>query len=118
MAIAVAIYLFIKYRGEPTLVPDSFWAQYGTYALLAAAVPALYYLRSYKRMVNTFHAAGTPSIDVQMHLLRRMSIGGALCELPMAVGVLQLLSGGDMRLFVGGALFAVALWISYRPTRR
>jgi hypothetical protein len=50
-----------------------------------------------------------------MELVRRMSIGGALCELPMALGVLQLLIGGEMRLFVGGAFITLAMRLSYRP---
>ena len=97
-------------------MPDSFWARYGTYALVAAAVPALYYLRPFKQALNRYHAAETQATRIE--LLKRMSVGGALCELPMALGVLQLLTGGDMRLFVGGALFAIALPLTYRPTRR
>ena len=121
MAIAFAIYLFFKFQGiEPVAAPESFWARYGVYALMAACAPALYYLRTFKRALNAWVASmrrpGTQDNNaVRTELLRRLSIGGALCELPMAVGVLQLVSGGEMRLFIGGAFFAVAMRLSYRP---
>jgi len=123
VAIALAIYLFFKFQGiEPVATPDSFWARYGVYALLAAGVPALSYLRKFKRSLNAYGASakrsGTPTADLHMELVRRMSIGGALCELPMALGVLQLLIGGEMRLFVGGAFITLALRLSYRPFTR
>ncbi len=123
MAIAIAIYLFFKLQGiEPALAPDSFWAHYGVYALLAASLPALYYLRAFKRALDAHADAAkrSPSPQAQLHteLLRRLSIGGAFCELPMALGVVQILTGGDLRLFLGGAFFTVALRLSYRPFTR
>jgi hypothetical protein len=36
----------------------------------------------------------------------------------MALGVLQLLTGGEMRLFVGGAIITLAMRLSYRPFTR
>ena len=123
MAIALAIYLFFKFQGiDPVAAPESFWARYGAYALLAAGVPALSYVRTFKRSLNAYAASATPAgthdADRQMDLLRRLSIGGALCELPMALGVLQLLTGGEMRLFVGGAFITLAMRLSYRPFTR
>jgi hypothetical protein len=120
VAIALAIYLFFRFQGiEPTPTPESFWGRYGVYALIAACVPALYYLRTFKRALDAWAAAtrkaGAGNASLQVDLLRKLSIGGALCELPMALGVLQLLSGGEMRLFIGGAFFAVAMRLSYRP---
>jgi hypothetical protein len=120
VAIAFAIYLFFKFQGiEPVAAPDSFWARYGVYALVAACVPALYYLRTFKRALDAWVAStklpGRRDDSLRTELIRRLSIGGAMCELPMAVGVLQLLSGGEMRLFIGGAFFAVAMRLSYRP---
>jgi hypothetical protein len=120
VAIALAIYLFFRFQGiEPVMKPDSFWARWGVYALVAACVPALYYLRTYKRALDSWVAAGKQpggaGAATQVELLRRLSIGGALCELPMALGVVQLLSGGEMRLFLGGAFFALAMRLSYRP---
>ena len=123
MAIALAIYLFFKFQGiEPVAAPESFWARYGAYALLAAGVPALSYVRTFKRSLNAYAAsatsAGTHDAERHLDLLRRLSIGGALCELPMALGVLQLLTGGEMRLFVGGAIITLAMRLSYRPFTR
>jgi hypothetical protein len=123
VAIALAIYLFFRFQGiEPVAAPESFWARYGAYALLAAGVPALSYVRTFKRSLNAYAASATPSgahdADRHMDLLRRLSIGGALCELPMALGVLQLLTGGEMRLFVGGAFITLAMRLSYRPFTR
>jgi hypothetical protein len=120
VAIAFAIYLFFKFQGiEPVAAPESFWARYGVYALVAACAPALYYLRTFKRALDAWVAStrlpGAHDNAARTELLRRLSIGGALCELPMAVGVLQLVSGGEMRLFVGGALVAVAMRLSSRP---
>ena len=123
MAIALAIYFFFKLQGmEPAAAPESFWARYGVYALLAMSVPALYYLRPFKRSLDAYAASATPTgghnAGLHMALLRRLSIGGALCELPMALGVLQLLTGGEMRLFAGGAFITVAMRLSYRPFTR
>jgi hypothetical protein len=120
VAIALAIYLFFRFQGiDPVAKPDSFWARYGVYALIAACVPALYYLRTFKRALDSWAASGRqpggPRAGETTELLRKLSIGGALCELPMALGVVQLLSGGEMRLFIGGAFFAVAMRLSYRP---
>jgi hypothetical protein len=123
VAIALAVYLFFRFQGiEPVAPPESFWARYGVYALLAAGAPALTYLRTFKRSLNSYAAsatlAGMHDADRRTDLLRRLSIGGALCELPMALGVLQLLTGGEMRLFVGGALITLAMRLSYRPFTR
>jgi hypothetical protein len=123
VAIALAIYFFFKLQGlAPVAAPDSFWARYGVYALVGAGVPALYYLRTFKRSLDAYSASARPGgghdADLHMDLLRRLSIGGALCELPMALGVLQLLTGGEMRLFVGGAFVTLAMRLSYRPFTR
>ena len=120
VAIAFAIYLFFRFQGiEPTPNPDSFWTRYGVYALIAACVPALSYLPRFKRALDAWAAtrrnAAPGNASLQAELLRKLSIGGAMCELPMALGVIQLLSGGEMRLFIGGAFFAVAMRLSYRP---
>ena len=46
---------------------------------------------------------------------KALALGGALCELPMAVGVVQLLFGGEMRTFLGATMVSIALRLSYRP---
>jgi hypothetical protein len=48
-------------------------------------------------------------------LKKGLSIGGALCELPMAMGVVQLFFGGETRWFLGATLITIALRLSYRP---
>jgi hypothetical protein len=123
VAIALAIYFFFKSRGvEPVIAPDSFWARYGVYALLGAGMPALYYVRTFKRSLDAFAAStrtdGAGNTVLRADLLRRQAIGGALCELPMAMGLLQLMTGGEMRLFIGGALITLAMRLSYRPFTR
>jgi len=123
VAIALAIYFFFRLQGvEPVAAPDSFWARYGFYALLTAALPALSYVRKFKRSLDAYAGAARaptgPSESLRIDLLRRMSIGGALCELPMAVGLLQLMTGGEMRLFAGGAFITLAMRLSYRPFTR
>jgi hypothetical protein len=51
--------------------------------------------------------------------MRTLAIGGAMCEIPMAMGVVQLLLGGETRWFLGATLVTIALRLSYRPfTRR
>jgi hypothetical protein len=123
VAIALAIYFFFKAQGIQSVVaPESFWARYGVYALLAAAVPALFYLRTFKRSLDAYAASATGGggthANLRADLLRRLSIGGVLCELPMAAGLLQLMTGGEMRLFIGGALITLAMRLSYRPFTR
>ena len=122
MAIALAIYFFFKAKGvEPVAEPDSFWARYGVYALLGAGIPALYYIRVFKRSLDAWVASmksGRDDAILRTDLLRRLAIGGAFCELPMAMGLLQLMTGGEMRLFVGGVLITLAMRLSYRPFTR
>ena len=48
-------------------------------------------------------------------LVKALVLGGALCELPMAAGVVQLFFGGETRWFVGATMVAIALRLSYRP---
>ena len=59
-----------------------------------------------------------PDPNLGLELLRRLSIGGALCELPLALGVVYLLTGGQMQFFIGAAAVSVALRLSYRPFTR
>jgi hypothetical protein len=123
VAIALAIYFFFRLQGiEPAAAPDSFWARYGVYALLAAALPALSYVRTFKRSLDAYAGSAGAQAgrneSLRIDLLRRMSIGSALCELPMAMGLLQLMTGGDMRLFAGGVFITLAMRLSYRPFTR
>jgi hypothetical protein len=123
VAIAFAIYLFFFYVADGTPFirgADPEWARYGLYGILAASIPSLWYLRRFKRTLNadvavTREHKGVPDPRLRAELLRRMSLGGALSELPLALGTVYLLSGGEKRWFVAAACVTVALRLSYRP---
>jgi hypothetical protein len=119
VAIAIALYLWL---GKGTAIiagVDPEWTRYGLYGILAAGVPAIWYVRRFKRALNADIAAvdrqGVPDPKLRQELLRKLSLGGALCELPMALGALYLLAGGESRWFVGAAAVSIALRLSYRP---
>ena len=77
-------------------------------------------MRRFKRALNADLAAagkqgGVPDPLLRKELLRRLSVGGVLCELPLALGALYLMSGGESRWFVAAAAVTIALRLSYRP---
>jgi hypothetical protein len=120
VAIAFAIYLFFGDAAPLIRGLDPDWTRYGFYGILAASVPALWYLRRFKRTLNadvavTRERNGVPDPKLRVELLRRLSLGGALCELPLALGVIYLLAGGEKRWFVAAACVSLALRLSYRP---
>ena len=99
--------------------PDD-WKRYGIYVLLLACVPAVIYLRRYKAILDQDlrlerERGGSPEPATRHLLARALGLGGALCDLPMALGALQLMMGGETRWFVGGTMLAIALRLSYRP---
>jgi hypothetical protein len=99
--------------------PDE-WKNYMMYALLGACVPALLYLRRYKAILLQDlrlerERGGNPEPAARQLLSRALGLGGALCDLPMALGVLQLMMGGETRWFLGGSMIAIAMRLSYRP---
>ena len=99
--------------------PDA-WKQWVLPAILGAAVPALVYMRRYKAILvqdDRLERArdGRPEPEARELLRRALALGGMLCDLPMAMGALQLLWGGETRWFIGGTMMAVALRLSYRP---
>jgi hypothetical protein len=119
LGVALAIYFFFG-SSPPMLHLEPELMRYGFMIMLGAAVPALYYLRGYKAMVNADSAAarrrgGEPEPETRIALLRKMSIGGALCELPLVVGVVALLAGSGTRLFLTAAFVTLALRLSFRP---
>ena len=120
VAVAVAIYLFFG-KGAPVFAGvDPEWTRYGLYGILAAGIPAIWYVRRFKRALNADIAAairqgGVPDPRLRQELLKKLSVGGALCELPLALGALYLMAGGETRWFVGAAMVSVALRLSYRP---
>ena len=119
LGVAVAIYFFFG-SAPPMLHLDPELMRYAFMAMRGAAVPALYFLRGYRALVSADGAAarsrgGTPEPAVRIALLRKMSVGGALCELPLVVGVIALLAGGGTRLFITAACVTLALRLSFRP---
>ncbi|MGZ5035712.1 MAG: hypothetical protein ACXWGT_02780 [Usitatibacter sp.] len=119
-AVAIAIYLFFGDRGAVFANVDPEWTRYGLYGILGASVPALMYVRRFKRSLNADIAAanagrGEPDPRLRAELMRKLHIGGALCELPLALGALYLLAGGERRWFIAGACVSLALRLSYRP---
>ena len=99
------------------------WVQYATVGILVGIAPGLLYLRTFKPLLDADVAAvkrrgGTPDPAARAALMRAIAIGGALCEIPMAMGVVQLFFGGETRWFLGATLLTIALRLSYRPFTR
>ena len=120
LAIAVVIYFYFGNSGPLFRNVDGEWTRFGLTGILSASLPALYYLRTFKRALNADIAAsnkanGIPDPQLRMDLMKKLNVGSALTELPLAVGVLYLLAGGEQRWFVGAACLSVALRLSYRP---
>jgi hypothetical protein len=120
VAIAVAIYLFLGKGGAVFAGVDPEWTRYGLYGILAAGAPAIWYVRRFKRALDADMAAvkrqgGVPDPRLRGELLRKLTFGGVLCELPLALGALYLMAGGESRWFVGAAAVSIALRLSYRP---
>ena len=90
--------------------------------ILAAATPALAYLRRFSAALNDDVRAmrasgGVPDPPARQELLRRLYVGGALAELPLALGAIYLMAGGENRWFITAACVSLALRLSYRPFR-
>ena len=120
IVLAVVVAAWVKARGAPFASESFGFERYVFTAILAATIPALYFLRPYKAKLDADAAAirergGTPDAARRQAVLRSLSLGGALCELPMAVGALDLFFGGDMRWFAGATFITLALRLSYRP---
>lgn len=118
IVIATAIYYYFKHVGSP-FAGNQEWARWSQHAILLAALPAILHIRKYKPWLDADEKAlrtlGRPDPATRTALLRSLAVGGALCELPMAMGVVHLLVGGEMRWFVGAAVITLALRLSYRP---
>ena len=123
LVLAAVVLAFVKSVGAPLSSAPHDWQRYVFAAILAAAAPALWYLRTFKARLNADEAAvrernGTPDPAARQALMKSLSFGGALCELPMAVGVLHLFFGGETRWFLGATLVTIAIRLSYRPFTR
>ncbi len=120
VVVSIVVLAFVKGVGAPFAGAHYDWQRYIMSAVLGATFPALLYLRRYKARLNADEAAlqarnGIPDPAARAALLRSLSLGSALCELPMAVGVLHLFLGGDSKWFIGATLITLAIRLSYRP---
>jgi hypothetical protein len=122
LVLAAVVLAFVKAVGAPLATGAYDFQRYAMLAILGAAVPALVYLRHYKRIVladeRALREGGHPDPAARTLLLRSLALGGALCELPMALGVLHLMFGGDTRWFLCATLVTIAVRLSYRPFTR
>ena len=123
MVLAAVVLAYVRAAGAPFATEDSDWKRYAMLGILVGIAPALLYLRTFKARLDADEAAiaasGTVNPATRAPLLKSLSIGGALCEIPMAMGVVQLFLGGETRWFIGATLITIALRLSYRPfTRR
>jgi hypothetical protein len=121
LVLAGVVTIFMRSIGSP-LGADADWKRYAMLGILVGIAPALLYLRTFKPLLDADIAAeqqrGVPDPELRRRLARALSIGGALCEIPMAMGVVQLFFGGETRWFLGATLVTIALRLSYRPFTR
>ena len=119
LVLALAVFYFIREKGIALPQVDPDWKRYAAGAALLGVIPAMLYLRIFKEALNADDAAirarGFPDPAIRPIFMRALVIGGALCEIPMAMGVLHLLFGGETRWFVGATCITIALRLSYRP---
>ena len=123
IAIAFAVYLFFG-QGKPFIEGvDPEWTRFGLVGILAAGAPALAYMRRFAAALDADIEAtrarnGVPEPAARRELLRKLQLGGVLCELPLALGAIYLMAGGEKRWFITAACVSIALRLSYRPFRK
>jgi hypothetical protein len=120
LVLAAMVFYFVRTTGgTPFAGADPDWKRYAAAGILLGIVPPLLYLRIFKEALDADDAAvrahGVPDPAIRPIFMRALAIGGALCEIPMAMGVLHLLFGGETRWFIGATLLTIALRLSYRP---
>ncbi len=120
LVLAGVVLVFVRSMGAPFATDESDWKRYAMAGIILGIAPALLYLRTYKPLLDRDAAGlrangGTPDPGLRQRLARSLVIGGALCEIPMAMGVVQLFFGGETRWFLGATLITIALRMSYRP---
>ena len=123
IVLAAVVLYFARSMGGAFSGADPDWVRYARMGLILGVAPALLYLRTFKPLLDAHVAAerkrgGAADPALRAALMRSLAIGGALCEIPMAMGVVQLLLGGDTRWFLGATLVTIALRLSYRPFTR
>jgi hypothetical protein len=121
LVLAAAVLAFMRDMNGP-LSGENEWRRYAMVGILVMTVPALLYLRTFKARLDLdereVKQRGTPQPAARTALLKGLSIGGALCELPQALGVVYLLLGGETRWFLAATMVTIALRLSYRPFTR
>ena len=120
LVLAGVVLVFVRSMGAPFTTAESDWKRYAMAGILLGIAPALLYLRTYTPLLDADAAAmrargGVPDALLRQKLARSLVIGGALCEIPMAMGVVQLFFGGETRWFLGATLITIALRLSFRP---
>jgi hypothetical protein len=123
IVIAGVVIVFFKSTGAVIKGVDASWALYALYAMTACIIPPILYLRNFKHVYDVDKAAmqrngGVPDPQIRVVLHRALRVGGALSELPQAMGVVHILLGGELRWFYGATLITIALRLSYRPFER
>jgi hypothetical protein len=122
LALAAAVFYFVRGKGIALPEVDPDWKRYAAGGALLGIIPAMLYLRIFKEGLDADDAAvrarGFPDPVIRPIFMRALVIGGALCEIPMAMGVLHLVFGGETRWFVGATLITIALRLSYRPFKK
>ena len=122
IVLASVVMVYVRTAGAPFATGESDWKKYAMLGILVGIAPALLYLRTFKARLDADEAAarkrGAPDPALRAALLKSLSIGGALCEIPMAMGVVQLFFGGETRWFLGATLITIALRLSFRPFTR
>ena len=121
IVLAAAVLAFMRSMNGP-LSGENEWRRYAMVGILVMGAPALIYLRTFKARLEDderqVKQRGTPEPAARSALLRGLSFGGALCELPQALGVVYLFLGGETRWFLGATMVTIALRLSYRPFTR
>ena len=120
LVLAAVVLAYVRSSGAPFATGgESEWRKYAMFGVLVGIAPALLYLRTFKARLDADEAAanarGSPDPALRMLLRKSLAIGGGLCEIPMAMGVLQLFFGGETRWFLGATLITIALRLSFRP---
>jgi len=123
LVLAAMVFYFVRSTGGMGLAGvDPDWKRYAAGGILLGIAPPLLYLRIFKEALDADEAAvrahGVPDPAIRPIFMRALAIGGGLCEIPMAMGVLHLLFGGETRWFLGATLLTIVLRLSYRPFKK
>ena len=123
VVLAAVVLAYFRFGGAVFKVTDPSWSYYALIGIFVAIAPALLYLPGFKALLDADAEAlrrngGVPAALLRQQLIKRLALGGALAELPQALGVGHLLLGGETRWFLGATLITIALRLAYRPFDR